>query len=78
MVKDKDTFKHFFFSVYNYFVVKCFPEPVKITVLPGQGVRGVSEILFLSNCKFEGLLYMSVFSWYVQLLLLQAGNTTHC
>ena len=37
----------FIFGVYDYFVVwECFPKPEEITVLSGQGVRGISGIIF--------------------------------
>ena len=32
---------------------------------------------FLANCEDEGLPCMSVFSGYIQLTLLQEGDTTH-
>ena len=32
----------FFFRVYDYFVVKCFPEPAEITTLSSQGVWRLS------------------------------------
>ena len=50
--RDRDTSKlNFYFGGFmTIFDVECFPGQVKITVLPGQGIRRTSEII-LKNCE---------------------------
>ena len=81
----------FIFGVYDYCGRKYFSEPVDISVLTGQGIRGISGIIFrncessvssigdlrVTFCEFEGPPCVSLDSRYVQLSLLRAGEITH-
>ena len=85
--RDRDTFKlNFYFGgLWQFCEVKCFPEPIEITVLLSQGFRrnlrnhfGKLWIVTMKYKGFESPPCVCVVSWYVQLMLLWAGDTTHC
>ncbi len=53
---------------------ECSSRARKMSSTPLYGFKRSQES-FLVNCKFDGLPWVSVFSRYVQLTLLQAGDT---
>ena len=71
--RDKDTLKlNFIFAIY-FCRDERFAEPVEIVVLTVETFEESKES-FLANYEFQGL--PSVFSRYVQLMLLGTGDTT--
>ena len=77
--RDRDTFEvNFIFGVYNYFVVWNVLLNQKKWACFSVEAFEVSQESFLANSEFEGPPSVSVFSRYVQLTLLRAGDTMRC
>ena len=78
----------------HFVVGRMFSWTSRNNLVFRQGVRGISGIILancessissirglriiLTNCGFEDLPWVFIFSRYIQLTLLQAGDTMHC
>ena len=77
--EDTDTFRfNFYFQgLWLFYGEKCFPEPVEMAMLSHTRHLKSTIESSLANYKFEGLPCVSVFSGYIQLRLLLAGDTMY-